>query len=127
MADDIYIRYQCFRDASDMKAAMMKRQPHKIDIGAVFSCPPKDHLTVSAERFHTVQVRPLTSAAAPPSARALPLDPCLCLFCVLFRVLRTHACSPMEPYTDSLSLSDLAHALMCTCVFFFGAWSGSAS
>ena len=44
LADDIYIRYNCFRDHREMKAAMMKRQPHKIDIGAVFSLPPKDHL-----------------------------------------------------------------------------------
>ena len=70
LPDDIYIRYQCFRDAADMKAAMMKRQPHKIDIGAVFSCPPKDHLTVSAERFHTVQVRADPGSQAP--AACLP-------------------------------------------------------
>ncbi len=43
LADDIYIRYNCFRDHREMKAAMMKKQPHKIDIGAVFNLPPKDH------------------------------------------------------------------------------------
>ena len=55
LADDIYIRYNCFRDHKEMKAAMMKRQPHKIDIGAVFNLPPKDHLGVSAAAFKTEQ------------------------------------------------------------------------
>ena len=54
--DDIYIRYQSFRDAEDMKAAMVKRQPHKIDIGAVFTVPPKDHNTVAPNAFRTVEV-----------------------------------------------------------------------
>lgn len=35
--DDIYIRYQCFKDVEELKAGIQKRQPHKIDIGAVFS------------------------------------------------------------------------------------------
>jgi len=47
--DDIYIRYQSFRDASEMESAIQKKQPHKIDIGAVFTLPPKDHHTVKAE------------------------------------------------------------------------------
>jgi DNA primase small subunit len=47
--DDIYIRYQSFRDAAEMEAAIQKKQPHKIDIGAVFTLPPKDHHTVKAE------------------------------------------------------------------------------
>lgn len=54
--DDIYIRYNCFHDASELKAAMVKKQPHKIDIGAVFNLPPKDHLGVSAGSFKTVEV-----------------------------------------------------------------------
>lgn len=53
--DDIYIRYQSFRDKSEMKAAIQKRQPHKIDIGAIFSAPPKDHTTVKPELFKTVE------------------------------------------------------------------------
>ena len=43
IADDVYIRYQCFGDAKGMREAIQKRQPHKIDIGAVFSSLPKDH------------------------------------------------------------------------------------
>jgi DNA primase small subunit len=38
-----------------MKTAIQKRQPHKIDIGAVFSAPPKDHTTIKPELFHTVE------------------------------------------------------------------------
>lgn len=37
--DDIYIRYQCFRDCAELAAAIQKRQPHKIDIGAIFTAP----------------------------------------------------------------------------------------
>ena len=33
----------------------IKKQPHKIDIGAVFNMPPKDHLGVSAASFKTVE------------------------------------------------------------------------
>lgn len=50
--DDIYIRYQCFRNLDEMREMIQKRQPHKIDIGAVFSKLPKDHNSVSAEEFY---------------------------------------------------------------------------
>lgn len=53
--DDIYIRYQCFRDQAEFTTAIKKRQPHKIDIGAVFTAPPKDHNTISPEAFKTVE------------------------------------------------------------------------
>lgn len=53
--DDIYIRYQSFRDLSELTAAIQKRQPHKIDIGAVFTLPPKDHNSVQADTFKTVE------------------------------------------------------------------------
>jgi DNA primase small subunit len=53
--DDIYIRYQSFKDKSEFVAAIQKRQPHKIDIGAVFSAPPKDHTTIKPELFKTVE------------------------------------------------------------------------
>lgn len=53
--DDIYIRYQSFRDQSEMVAAIQKRQPHKIDIGAVFTACPKDHTTVKPELFKPVE------------------------------------------------------------------------
>jgi len=53
--DDIYIRYQSFRDKGEMMAAIQRRQPHKIDIGAVFTASPKDHTTIKPELFKTVE------------------------------------------------------------------------
>jgi DNA primase small subunit len=44
--DDVYIRYLSFRTQKEMSDAIQKRQPHKIDIGAVYNASPKDHLTV---------------------------------------------------------------------------------
>jgi DNA primase small subunit len=51
--DEIYIRYQSFRDCKEFTDAIKKRQPNKIDIGAVFSHPPKDHNSIKADVFHT--------------------------------------------------------------------------
>ena len=54
--DEIYIRYQSFVQPSDLTAAIAKRNPHKIDIGAVFTHPPKDHNTLqSSGKFATEQ------------------------------------------------------------------------
>jgi DNA primase small subunit len=53
--DDIYIRYQSFRDCNELTTAIQKRQPHKIDIGAVFTAPPKEHNTVDPTAFKTVE------------------------------------------------------------------------
>ena len=41
--EEIYIRYQSFLQVKDLIAAIKSRNPHKIDIGAIFSHPPKDH------------------------------------------------------------------------------------
>mmetsp|Transcript_6043 Transcript_6043/g.10587 ORF Transcript_6043/g.10587 Transcript_6043/m.10587 type:complete len:463 (+) Transcript_6043:37-1425(+) len=51
LEDDIYLRYQAFRTAEEMRAEMMKKQPHKIDIGAVFTVPPPQHATVKPAAF----------------------------------------------------------------------------
>ena len=51
--EEIYIRYQSFSSEQELKDAIMKRQPHKIDIGAVFNHPPKDKN--AALNFATVQ------------------------------------------------------------------------
>ena len=37
--DEIYVRYQSFADASELSAAIMRMQPSKIDIGAIFTFP----------------------------------------------------------------------------------------
>ncbi len=41
--EEIYIRYQSFNNKEELTNAVLKRNPRKIDIGAVFSHPPKDH------------------------------------------------------------------------------------
>ncbi len=56
--EEIYIRYQSFLDKGELTSAVLKRNPHKIDIGAVFSHPPKDHNTIqgsSQRKFAPVQ------------------------------------------------------------------------
>ena len=59
--DEIYIRYQSFKSPQDLQTAVMKRQPRKIDIGAIFSHPPKDHNTIqnnaagATRKFHPEQ------------------------------------------------------------------------
>lgn len=39
---EIYMRYQSFRNLKELRDAIVKRRPDKIDIGAVFDAPPKD-------------------------------------------------------------------------------------
>jgi DNA primase small subunit len=51
--EEIYIRYQSFNSEQELREAVMKRQPRKIDIGAVFSSPPKDKKAV--QNFAPVQ------------------------------------------------------------------------
>ena len=41
IANDIYIRYLCFANEDEMRREIQKKQPHKIDIGAIYSHPPK--------------------------------------------------------------------------------------
>ena len=45
--EEIYIRYQSFQGKNELAAAITKRRPVKIDIGAVFSHPPCDKNTVT--------------------------------------------------------------------------------
>lgn len=52
--NDIYIRYLSFAGMEEMKKEIKRKQPHKIDIGAVYTCPPKDHNTVRANAFKPV-------------------------------------------------------------------------
>eukprot|EP00968_Pinguiococcus_pyrenoidosus_P014640 scaffold1330_cov240-Pinguiococcus_pyrenoidosus.AAC.8 len=55
LKDDVYVRYNCFRDAAEFQAGLQKRQPYKIDVGAVFSLPPRDHKTVRPGAFQPVE------------------------------------------------------------------------
>ena len=39
LEDDIYIRYLSFQDANGWQQECLKRLPHKMDMGAIFSAP----------------------------------------------------------------------------------------
>lgn len=64
-------RYQCFADRKEFEQQVQKKQPHKIDIGAVFTFPPKVRVSIIVNFFlsacleHVVRVRVahLTTAA----------------------------------------------------------------
>ena len=49
------IAFSSLTDKEEMRAAIQKRQPHKIDIGAVFSAHPSEHTSLSPEKFKTVE------------------------------------------------------------------------
>jgi DNA primase small subunit len=53
--DEIYIRYQSFANQKELTDAILKRRPVKIDLGAIFSHPPKDHKSVPKMAFGPVQ------------------------------------------------------------------------
>ena len=46
LEDDIYLRYQSFANHEELQKEMIKRLPHKIDIGAVYNARPCDHKKV---------------------------------------------------------------------------------
>ena len=43
LEDDIYLRYLSFSNQEEFEAEMIKKCPHKIDIGAVYNARPSDH------------------------------------------------------------------------------------
>lgn len=53
LADDIYIRYQSFANQEELETEIHKRNPYKIDIGAVYSHRPKEHRTLPS--FHPLE------------------------------------------------------------------------
>jgi len=53
--NDVYIRYLSFRDCKEMRAEIEKRQPHKIDIGAVYTIPPKNQATIKSAAFKPLE------------------------------------------------------------------------
>jgi len=52
---DIFCRYTCFKDAEEYRAQVMARQPIRMEIGAVFSHPPKNHNTVVKEAYKPLE------------------------------------------------------------------------
>jgi len=53
--DDIYIRYQSFNDQLDMEKEIQKKNPYKIDIGAIFNHKPRDHKMIGQGGFQALE------------------------------------------------------------------------
>jgi DNA primase small subunit len=53
--EEIYIRYQSFTSQEELTQAILKRRPTKIDLGAIFTHPPKDNKTLSKGTLKPVQ------------------------------------------------------------------------
>ena len=51
LENDVYCRYLCFKNTADFKEALVSKCPHKIDIGAIFNMPPKDHQSTVKTTF----------------------------------------------------------------------------
>merc|ERR1712137_1197737 len=52
---DIFCRYQCFRDMDEFKAQVVARQPIRMEIGAVYTHPPKNHATMVKDAYRPVE------------------------------------------------------------------------
>ena len=55
LENDVYCRYLCFKTPEEFKETLVSRCPHKIDIGAVFNIPPKNHLSTDKKVFIPVE------------------------------------------------------------------------
>nr|XP_002129877.1 DNA primase small subunit [Ciona intestinalis] len=55
LQNDIYVRYQSFASEAEFRKELKKMNPYKIDIGAIYSAPPKHRNRVSGGSF-----KPLT-------------------------------------------------------------------
>jgi len=47
LQDDIYLRYLSFANHEELQKEMIRRIPHKIDIGAVYNARPSDHKKIT--------------------------------------------------------------------------------
>lgn len=52
---DVFCRYLCFRDADEYRAQVMQRQPIRMEIGAVFTHPPKNHNAVIKDAYKPLE------------------------------------------------------------------------
>jgi DNA primase small subunit len=55
LENDVYCRYLCFKTPDEFKETLTSRTPHKIDIGAIFNIPPKNHLQTEKKVFIPVE------------------------------------------------------------------------
>eukprot|EP00448_Togula_jolla_P009656 CAMPEP_0170597274 /NCGR_PEP_ID=MMETSP0224-20130122/15623_1 /TAXON_ID=285029 /ORGANISM="Togula jolla, Strain CCCM 725" /LENGTH=461 /DNA_ID=CAMNT_0010921741 /DNA_START=77 /DNA_END=1462 /DNA_ORIENTATION=+ len=52
---DIYCRYMCFRDVDEYRSQVLARQPVRMEIGAVYTHPPKNHNSVIKDAYKPVE------------------------------------------------------------------------
>jgi DNA primase small subunit len=52
---DIYCRYTCFRDVEEYRSQVIARQPVRMEIGAVYTHPPKNHHTVIKDAYKPLE------------------------------------------------------------------------
>uniref|UniRef100_A0A7S3T4L2 DNA primase n=1 Tax=Strombidinopsis acuminata TaxID=141414 RepID=A0A7S3T4L2_9SPIT len=55
MEGDIFQRYRCFRNAEEFRAGVIAQQPVRMEIGAVFTHPPKNHTTVVKDAYKPIE------------------------------------------------------------------------
>mmetsp|Transcript_33697 Transcript_33697/g.77765 ORF Transcript_33697/g.77765 Transcript_33697/m.77765 type:complete len:408 (+) Transcript_33697:620-1843(+) len=55
MGEEIYLRYQSFGSALELRDAVVKRRPIKIDIGGAYNHPPKDRKAYTAAAFRPTE------------------------------------------------------------------------
>jgi DNA primase small subunit len=54
LAGDVYIRYLCFRDCAEFKKEVQAKQPHKMDLGAIYNAAPKGKSSLKGTSFEPV-------------------------------------------------------------------------
>ncbi|RKP23174.1 hypothetical protein SYNPS1DRAFT_31118 [Syncephalis pseudoplumigaleata] len=55
LQNDIYIRFQSFKDAEDLRVELLRMCPVKIDIGAIYNAKPKDKKTLRQGAFQPLE------------------------------------------------------------------------
>ena len=55
LANDVYCRYLCFKNAESFRQTLVDRVPHKIDIGAVYNIAPDRHNSSDKKAFVPMQ------------------------------------------------------------------------
>jgi DNA primase small subunit len=52
---DIFCRYQCFKDDAEWKKAVMEKQPVRMELGALYTHPPKNHGAVVKDAYRPLE------------------------------------------------------------------------
>ncbi|KAI9591659.1 hypothetical protein BDF19DRAFT_454206 [Syncephalis fuscata] len=55
LQNDVYVRYQSFKDVDDLRTELLRMCPVKIDIGAIYNAKPKDKKTLRQGAFQPLE------------------------------------------------------------------------